>query len=204
MDVEYSQLRQEHEGQTLVPIDWVLNGGFGLKELGLISYILSLPDGYILKKSELQDKTKNGSFATASCFKKLEKKGVIKTEIIRGTGTFKRYKYSIVYNGRVLREFYTNNEEYKKDKSDAYIYLYTHEHTTNTKIGVTTNPKSRLSSLNSSVGCQGNMIFVGRAYKETEAILHLKYKHKQVFGEWFDLSLDERLQIINYLKNEIH
>lgn len=201
---DYQEIRKLDENSTFVPIKLARDKNISLGEKGMLLFLLSLPDGYILKKSEMCARgafNNGGSQISQSTFNKLVKKGYVTSELLRGTATFKRYKYCVVYEGVVLREFYTNNNEYKIDKTPAFVYLYTNENTTNTKIGVTKNPKQRLVALNSAAGCRGTMFHIQETTTDMEAILHLKYKHKKVYGEWFDLSLDERLEIINTLNN---
>ncbi len=78
-------------------------------------------------------------------------------------------------------------------KTQLYIYLIRNEYTGYTKIGISKDPKSRLSTL--QIGCAYELTLV-KSYKtdfafKIENILHRHFKQVNLKGEWFNLFIED-------------
>nr|WP_300889068.1 GIY-YIG nuclease family protein [uncultured Acetatifactor sp.] len=92
---------------------------------------------------------------------------------------------------------------YLEDKNNhtEYVYFIKNDTTGLIKIGMTTNPHDRLSSISSTLktatGIEHNLRFIGIIYmtsscmKDYESALHKKYEQYRKYGEWFDISEKE-------------
>ena len=92
---------------------------------------------------------------------------------------------------------------YLEDKSNhtEYVYFIKNDTTGLIKIGMTTNPHDRISSisytLKTATGIEHKLRFIGIIYmtsssmKDYESYLHKKYEQHRKYGEWFDLSEKE-------------
>lgn len=92
---------------------------------------------------------------------------------------------------------------YLEDKTNRteYVYFIKNDTTGLIKIGMTTNPHDRLSSisytLKTATRIEHDLRFVGIIYmtsscmKDYESSLHKKYEQYRKYGEWFDISEKE-------------
>jgi len=88
--------------------------------------------------------------------------------------------------------------------SQSYIYIIQAENGL-CKIGISTNPKRRLSTLQTGSPVSLKLIFQFEGNYDTEEQLHNMFAHKQQHGEWFRLSNDDLAsiaEIIEEQKNE--
>ena len=86
--------------------------------------------------------------------------------------------------------------------SSGYVYIINQSKTSFYKIGVTKKPEQRLRALQTSsplkvlpVAC-----FPCPDMFQCEAVLHARYAHKRLIGEWFDLSVDSVKEAISVMK----
>lgn len=96
--------------------------------------------------------------------------------------------------------FYRMYLEDKKNRTE-YVYFIKNDTTGLIKIGMTTNPHDRLSSisytLKTATGMEHDLKFIGIIYmtsssmKDYESALHKKYEKYRKYGEWFDISEKE-------------
>lgn len=94
---------------------------------------------------------------------------------------------------------------YLEDKNDhiEYVYFIKNDTTGLIKIGMTTNPHDRMSSisytLKTATGIEHHLRFIGLIYmtssnmKDFESSLHRKYEKFRKYGEWFDIPEKEIL-----------
>jgi hypothetical protein len=70
------------------------------------------------------------------------------------------------------------------------------------KIGKSISPKERIKTLSKSspVKFIGSDIFKVKNMHQTEALLHRKYKNRQINGEWFNLEKEQIEDIQEALK----
>lgn len=84
------------------------------------------------------------------------------------------------------------NERSYKNNGKIYTYLMKDDNTGLTKIGRSNNPSAREKTLQSEKPAI-HLIYICEQLIEHE--LHVKYKHKRVRGEWFNL-LDNDIEYI--------
>lgn len=103
------------------------------------------------------------------------------------------------FSGLDLTGFNLLEESMAKKHNDGYL-TYLIKNTTNSlcKIGRSKNPFKRLIQLKGEF-CDG-LILIGIIEEDIESELHFKYRRSNVFGEWFSLSDDDILDIINDTK----
>lgn len=103
--------------------------------------------------------------------------------------------YSIIQDYLRLNdsEFGTKNLNPKPSNNDIKTYIIFEENTGYYKIGKSKQPKIREKTLRSE---KPNIKMILVCDKNIESYLHKKYKDKRIRGEWFDLSSDEILDII--------
>jgi hypothetical protein len=65
------------------------------KAKGLLSYLLSLPDNWEIKVSDLKNRSKDGRDATSAAMKELEVLGYLSKKVIRNKGKFEGYDYTV-------------------------------------------------------------------------------------------------------------
>ena len=81
---------------TVVPNELLQNDNISWKAKGLMAYLLSLPDDWVLHKSELHRHATDGTDSTRTAFAELEELGYILSVIIRDSdGHFKGYNYMV-------------------------------------------------------------------------------------------------------------
>lgn len=113
-------------------------------------------------------------------------------------------------------EIYT---EYKKYMSELppndslthsrYVYLVYNQITKSTKIGFARDMNHRLSGLQNGAGVKLYILLVlelGDDWddpKDIEKFLHKYFKHKRTFGEWFNLSIRDIVEIRGLFMGEI-
>lgn len=92
----------------------------------------------------------------------------------------------------------------KRKEKDGFIYLVKDNASNRIKIGITTNHKDRLRSLNTMVpyGITTIAVFQSGRYEELEKEVHEKYKDKRKNGEWFELNNDELKDCIEYIEKK--
>ena len=85
---------------------------------------------------------------------------------------------------------------------NSHVYLFRNSQTGLCKIGISQNPLRRLSQLQNSSGVKLQSLIVielEQGCDETaeylEKYLHSYYNSKRKFGEWFDLSIRDILEI---------
>ncbi|WP_214797708.1 DnaD domain protein [Exiguobacterium sp. s5] len=75
---------------------FLANTNLSLKAKGLLAYVLSLPDDWIIYTEEITKHHKDGKAAVLSAFKELEEQGHVKRERVRDTnGQLKGYKTTV-------------------------------------------------------------------------------------------------------------
>lgn len=99
--------------------------------------------------------------------------------------------------------FYRMYLEDKKNRTE-YVYFIKNDTTGLIKIGMTTNPHDRLSSisytLKTATGIEHDLRFIGIIYmtsssmRDYESALHKKYEKYRKYGEWFDISEEEIIE----------
>lgn len=103
------------------------------------------------------------------------------------------------FNNLDLTEFNALEESMAKKHNDGYLtYLIKNNNNSLCKIGRSKNPFKRLIQLKSEF-C-GDLILIGIIEEDIESELHFKYRRSNMFGEWFSLSDDDVLDIINDTK----
>lgn len=85
---------------------------------------------------------------------------------------------------------------------DAFVYLIKNELTNHYKIGVAVDIQSRLKNLQSG---SSSKLSVVKAVKSTQAYalereLHIKFKHRRLEGEWFNLSETDLLEFDSFIQ----
>lgn len=74
------------KGFTIIP-NGVFTAGLSLRSIGLLTYILHLPDDWVLYKTHLYaTMPKDGRDSIQTAWKELEDAGYIKTEVVKGSG----------------------------------------------------------------------------------------------------------------------
>jgi len=87
---------------------------------------------------------------------------------------------------------------WKPFKDNGYVYLV-EKRDSLVKIGCTTKPKQRISSLQCSNGKCFVQVFVSREvedYKKVEKKLHFLFKERRVKGEWYNVSFNEAKELL--------
>lgn len=94
------------------------------------------------------------------------------------------------------------NKRNKVIQKNGYLYLVKDNASERIKIGITTNHKERLRSLNTMVpyGITVIEIFPSNRYVELEKEVHERYKDKRKNGEWFEFNEDELEECMYYIK----
>ena len=82
---------------TVIPNEILQEKELSWKAKGLICYLLSLPDDWVLYKTELQNHSTDGRDSTTAGFNELVSKGYIEVEEIRNNGQFSGFNY-LVHN----------------------------------------------------------------------------------------------------------
>lgn len=93
---------------------------------------------------------------------------------------------------------------FKATEDCRFVYLYRNEFSGLCKIGITNNPKTRLCQLINSSGMYLQDLLVLECqvdYDEhpltVEKFLHMYFREKRKYGEWFELSIRDILAIRN-------
>lgn len=82
---------------TVIPNEILRSTNLSWQAKGLMCYLLSLPDDWVLYKEELHSHSSDGRHCTRSSFKELENNGfILSVEVRNELGQFKGYNY-IVY-----------------------------------------------------------------------------------------------------------
>lgn len=86
----------------------------------------------------------------------------------------------------------------------GYVYLVRQNYTDYYKIGVSTNPKSRIQSLStaSPSGVTAISIVEVHDHYSVEYELHQYYAHKRLNGEWFEFAPSEIVQVIRHIQSK--
>lgn len=130
----------------------------------------------------------------------------IRDACIKTIKLYKKHKMtdSIVdeRNDYYIKEFMSRNfPDAVKQKKDTYVYIMYDENTGYFKIGRSLNPTKRERTLQSEKASI-KLIATYPAKSSDEGILHKKFEHLRVRGEWFDLSDLQIAQIRQYFKNK--
>lgn len=90
----------------------------------------------------------------------------------------------------------------KRDDENGFLYLVKDNASNRIKIGITTNHKERLRSLNTIVpyGITIISIFSSNRYKELERDVHERYKNKRRNGEWFEFNEVDLKECMEYIE----
>lgn len=90
-----------------------------------------------------------------------------------------------------------------KKVKKGYVYFITIQNTDTYKIGVSTNPKRRLSDISSVIPFELDVLSVSELenpYQIEQEIIDA-FKHKLIKNEWFNLSIKEAKNIMINLHN---
>lgn len=89
---------------TVVPNEIFNDKSMSLKAIGLLTYLLSLPDNWVIYKSELENHFSDGETSIRTAFKELQEKGyILSVEIRNEKGHFKGYNHH-VYDYPIKKE----------------------------------------------------------------------------------------------------
>jgi hypothetical protein len=98
-----------------------------------------------------------------------------------------------------LNEFNLLEESKAKKQNGGHLtYLIKNNDNSLYKIGKSKNPFKRLIQLKTEFN--QDLILIGIIEEDIESELHFKYRHCNSFGEWFSLTDDDVLDIINETK----
>lgn len=89
-----------------------------------------------------------------------------------------------------------------KKKPNGYLYVLNIENTSHYKIGVSSNPKRRISDIRSSCPYNIDILFLefySHVY-ELEGMIHEELKNNEMRHEWFDLDSDKFKSLNTILK----
>lgn len=92
------RIHRVHKDNNFVMLDkgFLANTKLSLKAKGLLAYVLSLPDDWVIYTEEIAKHHKDGKAAVLSAFKELEEQGHVKRERVRDTnGQLKGYKTTV-------------------------------------------------------------------------------------------------------------
>lgn len=92
------RIHRVHKDNNFVMLDkgFLANTKLSLKAKGLLAYVLSLPDDWVIYTEEITKHHKDGKAAVLSAFKELEEQGHVKRERVRDTnGQLKGYKTTV-------------------------------------------------------------------------------------------------------------
>ena len=92
------RIHRVHKEKNFVMLDkgFLANTNLSLKAKGLLAYVLSLPDDWVIYTEEITKHHKDGKAAVLSAFKELEEQGHVKRERVRDTnGQLKGYKTTV-------------------------------------------------------------------------------------------------------------
>lgn len=89
-----------------------------------------------------------------------------------------------------------------KIEDKGFVYVVYNPKTKLTKIGRSTNPKSRIKSLAFGAGCDLKELAIVRVEdcSQVENMLHKKFNHARKVGEWFKLDIVEKEALIKELE----
>lgn len=89
---------KKHNRFTIIPNEMIQDSELSLKAKGLLCYLLSLPDDWVIYKGQLQNNCVEGRDAISSAFKELQKKGyIVSVRLMNSDGTFNGYSH-VVYD----------------------------------------------------------------------------------------------------------
>ncbi len=83
---------------------------------------------------------------------------------------------------------------------EGFVYLMLNRRNGFTKIGFSKDPVFRERTLQSEEP-EIKMLAKWRAFPVDEEEMHLRFAHKRLRGEWFNLTRSERREIGNYLSS---
>lgn len=96
-----------------------------------------------------------------------------------------------------IREFITNSVKREQYKQKTYLV---HDPSNSLyKIGRSADPNSRFKGLTTS---NVNLTLISTCEIDIESELHQKYSQKRTQGEWFNLSADDVLDVLDLFKSE--
>jgi len=105
----------------------------------------------------------------------------------------------------VARDIKNKNYINKSDNNYQNEYLYIIHNSEYYKIGISSDPENRLKALQTSSPYELKLIKVYECKNSNkiESLIHAKLKHKNIRGEWFDLSNDDIKEIDILIKSII-
>jgi hypothetical protein len=142
---------------------------------------------------------KSGFFTTTSHeLKQFEdKNAVMMVSSRRGI-----FKLNFIDKVDFLQNFFSNYDAKTGTESIyEYVYLMVNTDTSLMKIGTSKNPIYREKTLHSQEP-KVHLVAKWNCSKEREKILHQKYKHKRIRGEWFRLDLNDLKEIEIFMNSE--
>ena len=107
----------------------------------------------------------------------------------------------IDFDGNLARFFSETKSCRIEDK--GFVYVVYNPKTKLTKIGRSTNPKSRIKSLAFGAGCDLKELAIVRVEdcSQVENMLHKKFNHARKMGEWFKLNEVETEELVKELES---
>ncbi|HLR69441.1 MAG TPA: GIY-YIG nuclease family protein [Virgibacillus sp.] len=96
-----------------------------------------------------------------------------------------------------------NRRKTARDYTNGFLYIIKDNASNRYKIGITTNYKDRLRSLNTIVpfGITIIEIFPSSKYKEIEKDVHERFNNRRRNGEWFEFNENDLKECIDYVKS---
>lgn len=89
-----------------------------------------------------------------------------------------------------------------KPENVVYVYVVENEVTGSVKVGVSSSPKKRLSSLQTGAEHKLNLVHVSDAtVVVSEKKVHNMLNEACIRGEWFNVSTDEAISAVSYVVN---
>jgi len=103
-----------------------------------------------------------------------------------------------IFSDTFYEELSVKINELNSNDNEGYVYVIKSHHTSYIKIGIAKDLRKRLCALNHS---NGKIILIGylfiEDYRAKEKELHLEFKSKNVFGEWFKLTDNDARDLIS-------
>ena len=93
-----------------------------------------------------------------------------------------------------------NNHSTRKPLPANVGHVYVIEHDGKIKIGKTQSPNTRIGGLETQGGFSTSNRFVSflhEGYGQTETLMHMAFGDKRMIGEWFEVSFDEAVALLN-------
>jgi hypothetical protein len=111
------------------------------------------------------------------------------------------FKVDLIDKKKFYRDFFNDIYQCKNEKGKDYVYLMVNTETSLIKIGKSNNPRYRERTLHSQEPAI-HLIAVWCCSPSVEKLLHGKFQHKRVRGEWFRLLLSDLTEIEQHMNNQ--